>query len=152
MPVNFQKLQISNIGYYGTQYAQSKSAGYIYTTDGGSFRYFHIKLNVGGDDSMWMADAVGYNYGAATPIRSSLGWYAYQSNVYSVATSNGYGGLSAIGVYPASDYSSVLVFLGTSVYYSGFTLNVYNVRANATGQADPAIVTWTITSSSSPVY
>jgi len=158
MPAKFDKLQISKLAPTyggGDQYVQTRNAGYINTTDNSSFRYFHIMLNVGGDDSMWMAEAVGYNYGTAQPIRSSLGWYAYQGNVYSQATSNGYSGLSAITVYPASslyNYNSVLVFLGTSVYYAGFVLNVYNMRANTSGQINPTINAWTITSNSSPVY
>ena len=152
MPARFDKLQISNIGYYGTQYGQTRSAGYINTTDSSSNRYIHIKLNVGGDDSMWMADAVGYNYGNASIIRCSWGWYAYQNNIYSASYSNGYNGLSASNIYAASDWSTVIVAYASTVYYSGFTLNIYNMRQNATGQANPAITTWTISSSSSPVY
>lgn len=158
MPAKFDKLQISKIGSAyggGDQYVQTRNAGYINTTDGTGFRYFHILLNVGGDDSMWMAEAVGYNYGTAQPIRSSLGWYSYGSNVSSQASSSGYGGLSAINVYPASsiyNYNSVLVFFGSSVYYSGFVLNVYNMRANTSGQINPTINAWTISSSSSAVY
>lgn len=158
MPAKFNKLQISKIGPTyggGQQYVQTRSAGYINTYDYYSFRYFHILLNVGGDDSMWTADAIGYNYSMGQNIRCTLGWYSYINNVYSQATSNAYSGLSAITVYPASStysYNSVLVFLGTQVGYSGFTLNVYNMRANTTGQIDPSIVAWTLTFSSAPVY
>lgn len=137
MSAQFNNLQISQIGYYGDTYAQSRGI-FNWNAYGGS-GYLQLKTNVGGDDSMWLFELVGYNFGTAAPIRSMITWYSYQGGVYSVGTSNPYSGLSAQRVYPASDWASVIVFYASSYYYAGFTVNAYNVRANTSGQTTPTI-------------
>lgn len=151
MPANFNQVQISPNYWYGqSQYAQSRSMGYVNGTDDLN-SYVHIKTNLGGDDSMWTVDAVGYNYGQGYSIRCTWSWYSYGYDIYQVALSGPYGGLDPQAIYAASDGYTVLVG-AASMYYIGFTLNAYNMRQNASGQPNPAILAYGFSNDISPIY
>jgi len=151
MPSKFNGLQISDIGYYSETYAQNRGI-FNFNTTYSSNGYVQLKTNVGGDDSMWMFEAVGYNYELSLPVRSMWSWYSYGSGIYSVGLSNPYSGLTAHRVYAAGDGSSVIVAYASSLYYLGFTVNAYNERANATGQRTPQITASVVMSSDYNYY
>ena len=104
-----------------------------YMTSSGSPSYIHIKTNLStGGDCMYMFEAVGYNYGNGNSVRCAWGFYVYQNNFYNIGLQNGYGGLSAHGVYKSSDNYVVLRGYMNSHYYNGFIINAYPTRTNTT--------------------
>ena len=84
---------------------------------------------------MYMIEAVGYNYGAASPVRCAWGFYYYLGGVSHVGLQNEYSGMSADGVYTSSDgYLCFRAYAGTH-YYNGFILNAYATRTDTTHYA-----------------
>ena len=120
---------------YNSWHLQQRSI-YNFMTTSGSPSYVHLKTNIyaPSQDSMWMFEAVGYNYGAAAPIRCSWGIYCYQGTLYQTGVANIYGGMNADGMYKSSDgYICIRGYAG-GMYYLGFTLNAYACRLDATHQ------------------
>ena len=123
---------------------------YIYTfnTTSGSPLYIHLKTNLIGATTynMWMFEAVGYNYGLSAPIRSSWAFHISTAGapytngfLYNIGLVNQYGGLTAHGVYIASDGYIVLRAYAASNYYNGFTINAYATRSDVT-QSNVSII------------
>lgn len=96
--------------------------------------YFHMKTNIGAPSTnkMIMLEAVGYNYGAAAPIRCSWNFYSYAYVIGNTQTST-YNGMTAHSIYVSSDNKYVIVGYASSLYYCGFTLNSYNTAGNGYG-------------------
>lgn len=120
---------------YYSWYLQQRNI-YNFNTTGSSPTYVHMKTDIyaPGNDSMWMLEAVGYNYGAAAPIRCAWGFYVYSNNLYQTTLSNIYSGINAHGIYKSSDnYICIRAQSGT-LYYAGFTLNAYACRLDTTHQ------------------
>jgi hypothetical protein len=120
---------------YNSWYLQQRSI-YNFLTTAGSPSYVHMKTNIyaPSQDSMWMFEAVGYAYGAAAPIRCGWGIYCYQGTLYQTGVANIYGGMSADGMYKASDGYICIRGVSGGMYYLGFTLNVYACRLDTTHQ------------------
>jgi hypothetical protein len=86
------------------------------------------------EDTMYMFEAVGYNYGAASPVRCAWGMYIYNGTLYQTGVTNIYSGMNADGMYKAGDnYVCIRAYAG-GMYYLGFTLNVYACRLDTTHQ------------------
>lgn len=120
---------------YNSWYLQQRGI-FNFNTGSTSPTYVHMKTNIyaPSQDSMWMFEAVGYNYNAAAPIRCSWGIYCYQGGLYQSGVANIYSGMSADGMYVSSDgYITIRAFSG-GLYYIGFTLNVYACRLDVTQQ------------------
>lgn len=116
---------------YSSWWLQQRNI-YNFMTTSGSPTYIHIKTNLStGGDCMYMFEAVGYNYGNGTAIRSAWGFYVYQNNIYGVGMQSAYGGLSPHGVYKSSD-NYIVLRSNQGNYFNGFMLNVYATRANTT--------------------
>ena len=110
---------------------------YWFNTGSGSPSYIHMKLNLGaGVDTMYMIEAVGYNYGNGTAIRCAWGFQwsfgAAPGYTYNVGLQNIYGGMTANGVYKSSDGYCVLRAYANTHYYNGFMLNAYATRTDTT--------------------
>ena len=120
-----------NIYPYSSWYLQQRSV-YNFNTTNGSGNYIHFKTNIhGSTDSMYMIEAVGYNYSSAAPIRCAWGFYCYNGALYTTGVANIYSGMSADGMYMSSDnYVTIRTYSGT--YFIGFTLNVYACRLDTT--------------------
>jgi hypothetical protein len=107
-----------------------------FNTTSSSPTYVHMKTNLyaPSEDSMYMFEAVGYNYGASAPIRCSWGIYTYSGTLYQTGVANIYSGMNADGMYKSSDnYVCIRAYSG-GMYYLGFTLNVYACRLDTTHQ------------------
>jgi hypothetical protein len=78
---------------------------------------------------MIMIEAVGYNYGTASPVRCAWNFYNY---IYTFGnTNNGsYGGLQAYSLYNSSDNYTVIKGYASNLYYLGITLNSYPTAGN----------------------
>lgn len=121
-----------NIYKYQSWYLQQRSI-YNFNTTGGSPSYIHFKTNIWYDeDAMYMIEAVGYNYGAASPIRCAWGFYMYGGSLYQSGVANIYGGMNADGMYVSSDNRICIRAYAGGHYYSGFTLNAYACRLDTT--------------------
>jgi hypothetical protein len=81
---------------------------------------------------MAMIEAVGYNYGTAAPIRCAWNMYSYDYQISNTQNS-AYNGMSAHSIYVSSDNFYVIVGYASSLYYCGFTLNVYNTAGGGFG-------------------
>jgi hypothetical protein len=109
---------------------------YNFFTGSGSPLYIHMKLNLGPSiDTMYMIEAVGFNYGNGTAIRCAWGFqwsYGPAGYIANVGLQNIYGGMSAHGVYKSSDGYCVIRAYSNSHYYNGFMLNAYATRTDTT--------------------
>lgn len=120
---------------YNSWYLQQRGI-YNFNTTSGSPTYVHMKTNIyaPSQDSMYMFEAVGYNYGASVPVRCSWGIYCYQGTLYQTGVANIYSGMNADGMYVSSDgYITIRAYAG-GMYYLGFTLNVYACRLDTSHQ------------------
>jgi hypothetical protein len=130
-PVN-----ISLTGASGTTWYRQQRNFYRFNTTSGSPSYIHMKTNINTIASMFMIEAVGYNYGAAAAIRCSWGFYLGASyTLPSNAAANGYSGLQANGTYMSSDNYVVIRAYAGGLYYCGFCLNAYATRDDSACQA-----------------
>jgi hypothetical protein len=130
-----QLAQSMGVYNYSTWALQQRNF-YNFFTGSGSPSYIHMKLNLGaGVDTMYMIEAVGFNYGNGTPIRCAWGFqWSYGAPAYAnyIGLQNIYGGMSAHGVYKSSDGYCVIRAYAGSHYYNGFMLNAYATRTDTT--------------------
>jgi hypothetical protein len=148
------------IGSVSSWYFQQKYI-YNFNTTAGSPLYIHMKTSLIGATTynMWMFEAVGYNYGVAAPIRCSWGFHISTAGMpytngflYNIGLRNQYPGMSAHGVYIASDgYIVLRAYANGSNYYNGFTLNAYATRSDVT-QSNVSIIAAVQTSDSGNYY
>jgi hypothetical protein len=117
----------------------------------GSPNYVHMKTNINSNYPMWMIEAVGYNYSAASAVRCSWAFHKSGGGIYSVGLADGYPGLSANGAYISSDGYVVIRAYG-GMYYCGFTLNAYYTRPDAAGTVNVSIIDVVQTSNSGNYY
>jgi hypothetical protein len=124
-----------NIYKYSNWHLQQRGI-WNFNTTGGSPSYVHMKTNIyaQSEDSMYMFEAVGYNYGASSPIRCAWGIYTYSGTLYQTGVANIYSGLNADGMYKSSDNYVCLRAYSGGLYYCGFTLNAYACRLDTTHQ------------------
>jgi len=109
---------------------------YWFNTSISSPSYIHFKTNLGsGIDTMYMIEAVGYNYGAASPVRCAWGFQWSYGVVRNVGAQNEYSGMSADGVYASSDGYLCFRAYASNHYYNGFILNAYATRTDTTHYA-----------------
>lgn len=120
---------------YNTFYLQQRKIATFFTGSG-SPSYIHFKTNLGGGiDTMYLIEAVGYNYGNAYAIRCGWGFQWSYGVVRNVGLQNGYSGMNADGVYASSDgYLCIRAYAGGH-YYNGFMLNAYATRTDQTHYA-----------------
>ena len=106
---------------------------YWFNTTSGSPSYIHFKTNLGGGiDTMYMIEAIGYNYGAASPVRCAWGFQWSYGVARNIGLQNQYSGMNADGVYASSDgYLCIRAYAGGH-YYNGFILNAYATRTDTT--------------------
>jgi len=127
-----QLAQSMGVYNYNTWSLQQRNF-YNFFTGSGSPSYIHMKLNLGpGIDTMYMIEAIGYNYGNANPVRCAWGFQWSYGVVRNVGLQKEYNGLDPNGVYASSD--GYLCFSATSNthYYNGFILNAYATRTDQT--------------------
>lgn len=132
-------------------YAQQRSFASFKTTS--SVSNFHVKLNIPTqDNSMWMIEAVGYNYGSGQSIRTSWVWYSYVASggVSYQGYANIYPGMTAASVYNSSDGYVCLRADFSNTYFTGFTLNAYCNREGGCRQVNA--LAYTFISSTSNQY
>lgn len=140
----------SSTGVYpeGGGYLQQYNIFSVANLSSGGGQYIHMKTNIPHQSYvMIMIEAVGYNYGTAAPIRCAWNFYTYTSFFGSLQTS-AYNGMSAHSHYISSDSKVVIVGYASSLYYCGFTLNVYNTAGNGYGY-ETSIISSVQTSSAS---
>ena len=112
--------------YYDTGTWVTQLGVYSFATTDGSLGYLHMKTNVPvSRNTMWMIEFVGYAYGAAQNIRSSIVFHTSGSTIYHVGTQNCYPGLTPQAVYTSSD-SYAVIRVTASFYYTGFVVNAYS--------------------------
>jgi hypothetical protein len=111
---------------------QQRKIATFFTADGSPL-YIHFKTSLGqGIDTMYMIEAVGYNYGNAYAIRCAWGFQWSYGVVRNVGLQNGYPGMNADGVYASSDgYLCIRAYSGGH-YFNGFMLNAYATRTDQT--------------------
>jgi hypothetical protein len=153
----FENLGILNNADSGDNSMMQNKSIYIHSQYGGvPANFFHMKTNLNATNFMWMFEAVGYDYGQATSIRTS--WVAhksgaglYQTGVVNISS----GPFGAHNVYLSSDQCLVIVAYCPGSW-QGFTLNAYNTAPNYNSPLDNGgMVTVTATafsSSSTGVY
>jgi hypothetical protein len=121
-----------NIYKNSSWYLQQRNI-YWFNTTSGSPLYIHFKTNLYNNiDTLYMIEAVGYNYGNANPVRCAWGFQWSYGVVRNVGLQKEYNGLDPHGVYASSD--GYLCFRGYSNthYYNGFILNAYATRTDQT--------------------
>jgi hypothetical protein len=120
---------------YSSWYLQQRKF-YNFFTGSGSPNYLHFKTNLYNNiDTMYLIEAVGYNYGNAYAIRCGWGFQWSYGVARNIGLQNGYPGMSADGVYASSDgYLCIRAYSG-SHYYNGFMLNAYATRTDQTHYA-----------------
>ena len=142
-----------NTGIYpdGSGYLQQYGIFSVANLSASGGQYIHMKTNISHPSSnlMIMIEAVGYNYGVAAQIRCAWNFYSYAYQISNVQTS-GYNGLTANNIYISSDNKYVIVGYASSLYYCGFTLNVYNTAGNGYGY--PTSITASVQTDSSTYY
>ena len=112
--------------------------------------YYHMKTNISHQTYvMIMIEAVGYNYGTSLPIRCAWNFYTYDYFFGAVQNSS-YNGASAHSHYVSSDNKVVIVLYASSLYYCGFTLNVYNTAG--AGYGTPVSIISAVQTSTSTYY
>ena len=130
-----QLAQSMGVYNYGDWSLQQRNF-YNFFTGSGSPLYIHMKLNLGPSiDTMYMIEAVGFNYGNGTAIRCAWGFqwsYGPAGYIANVGLQNIYGGMSAHGVYKSTDGYCVIRAYANSHYYNGFMLNGYATRTDTT--------------------
>ena len=131
-------------------YIQQRAIANIRTMD--NLTNIHIKLNVPTlDGSMWMIEAVGYNYGSQQSIRGAWCWYSYpDSGIGWVGLQTVYPGLTPAGVYSSTDGYVVLRGTFVSSYFTGFVLNGYSSRDGLVNEA--SVLGYTFISSAANQY
>jgi hypothetical protein len=98
----------------------------------GGDTYFHYKTNIQlATYIMFMIEAIGYAYGANSPIRASWVGYSYDY-LANPNTATVYGGLSAHGVYVSSD-SRICIRANAASYFSGWCFNAYTLNPTGYG-------------------
>lgn len=126
---------LSNTGVYpeNSGYLQQYNFFSIANLSSGGGGYIHMKTNIPHQSYvMIMIEAVGYNYGAAAPLRCAWNIYSYAYQISNVQNT-AYNGMSANNIYISSDNYYVIVGYSPSLYYCGFTLNAYNTAGNGYG-------------------
>ena len=130
-----QLAQSMGVYNYSTWSLQQRNF-YNFFTGSGSPLYIHMKLNLGPSiDTMYMIEAIGFNYGNGTAIRCAWGFqwsYGPAGYIANVGLQNIYGGMSAHGVYKSTDGYCVIRAYANSHYYNGFMLNGYATRTDTT--------------------
>lgn len=112
--------------------------------------YYHMKTNIpNASYVMIMLEAVGYNYSNGLPLRCSWNIYSYSYQISNVNNGN-YGGATADGVYISGDGYYVIRLYSGSLYYCGFTINVYNTAGNGYGY--PTTVTAAVANNNTTYY
>lgn len=119
----------------------------------GGDTYWHYKTNIPYSQwGMYNIEAVGYNYGAALPIRCTWNFHiSYGNGFYSVQLQKSYDGLNADRLYNSSDGYVVLVAQGNS-YFSGWSFNAYTTNAIPSGGFEVAMLAVVQTSSNANYY
>jgi hypothetical protein len=130
-----QLAQSMGVYNYSTWSLQQRNF-YNFFTGSGSPLYIHMKLNLGPSiDTMYVIEAIGFNYGNGTAIRCAWGFqwsYGPAGYIANVGLQNIYGGMSAHGVYKSTDGYCVIRAYANSHYYNGFMLNGYATRTDTT--------------------
>jgi hypothetical protein len=109
---------------------------YWFNTGSGSPLYIHFKTNLGGGiDTMYMIEAIGYNYGNANPVRCGWGFQWSYGVVRNVGLQKEYNGLDPNAVYASSDGYLCFSAVSNTHYYNGFILNAYATRTDQTHYA-----------------
>jgi hypothetical protein len=114
--------------YYDTGTWVTQLGVYCFATTDGSLGYLHLKTNVpviGGRNTMWMVEFVGYAYGAATNIRAGIVFHTSVNTIYSVGAQNVYPGLTPQAVYTSADGYAV-IRVNAAFYFTGFVINAYS--------------------------
>ncbi len=125
----------SSTGIYpeNSGYLQQYNIFSVANLSSGGGGYIHMKTNIPHQSYvMIMLEAVGYNYGVGLPLRCAWNIYSYTYQISNVQNT-AYNGLSAHSVYISSDNYYVIVGYASSLYYCGFTVNVYNTAGNGYG-------------------
>jgi hypothetical protein len=105
-------------------------------TGSGSPSYIHFKTNLYNNiDTLYMIEAVGFNYGTARATRCAWGFQWSYGVVRNVGLQNGYPGMNADGVYASGDGYLCIRAYASSHYYNGFMLNAYATRTDQTHYA-----------------
>lgn len=117
---------------YNSWHLQQRKIGTFYTGEG-SPSYIHFKTNLGGGiDTMYMIEAVGFNYGVAKAVRCAWGFQWSYGVVRNIGLQNAYPGMNANGVYVSSDGYLCIRAYAAGHYYNGFMLNAYATRTDQT--------------------
>lgn len=135
----FENLGILNNADSGDNSMMQNKSIYIHSQYGGvPYNYFHMKTNINTTNNMWMFEAVGYDYGYATTIRTA--WVVHKSGggLYQQGQVNiSSGPFAANNTYLSSDqYLVVVAYCPGS--WQGFTLNAYNTAPNYYSPLDNA--------------
>lgn len=119
----------------------------------GGDTYWHYKTNIPYSQwGMYNIEAVGYNYGAALPIRCTWNFHiSYGNGFYSVQLIKSYDGLNADRLYNSSDGYVVLVAQGNS-YFAGWSFNAYITNAIPGGGFEVSMLAAVQTSSNANYY
>lgn len=118
--------QTTRVGKTSSGWIMSEQVTYFQTTSG-SPNYLHFKTNLSASsETIFMAEAEGYNYGLALPILCAWGVYTASGTVASKGLASATLGLEAHGIYKSSDGYVVLRAYAGSHYYTGFGLNFYS--------------------------
>lgn len=120
-------LLATNVGLSTGWYSQYNI--YSYNSTNGSLTYMHFKTNISNTaNKIVMIEAIGYNYGFSSAIRSSWCFYAWNNLVIDKGRQNFYaaGGLAADGIYASSDGYAVIRAYSSNPYYIGYILNAHS--------------------------
>lgn len=100
--------------------------------DGNFYTYVHIKTSIPQQTYvMPMIELIGFNYGTGAPIRMAFVLYTYSYLIS--GWENAYSGVVGNGVYISSDgYVCLRVYAG-SLYFVGFSMDVYSVAGAGPG-------------------
>ena len=110
---------------------------------GYSGQYVHIKTNIAHQTYiMPMIELIGFNYGAAAPIRMAFVIYSYSYMIYNWENT-AYGGVAGNGVYLSSDNYYVLRVYSGSMYFCGFSMDAYSV-AGAGAQVEIGVLAMSV--------
>lgn len=153
----FANLGILNNADSGDNSMMQNKAIYIHSQYGGvPANFLHMKTNVIAENYMWMFEAVGYDYGSATTIRTA--WVVHKSGATlyhkGVASINS-GPFGANNTYLSSDnYLVVVAYMPGA--WQGFTLNAYNTAPIYYSPLDnggiPTVTATAFSASNSGVY
>lgn len=124
---------------------------YRFFTTSTNPQYVHMKTNKTSCCQMVMIEAVGQNFGNSQAIRCSWNFYRYTgTSTINTQVNTVYPGLSADGMYTASDGATVIRAYAGGLYYAGWTLNAYTTAGAGIGQ--PLRITEAIQTTESGAY